>query len=86
MRFKPTGKKILVEAIAPETTTIGGIHVPEAHRDGSSDFVVVKLGTGDFEVKVGDRVIINRFNGTNVEVSGKPYKLVEYSDILAIIE
>jgi chaperonin GroES len=86
MKFKPVGNKILIEAITPEATTKGGIYIPEAHQDASSDYVVVKIGTGDFEVKVGDRVIINRFDGIQITISGKPFKLVEDRDILAIIE
>ena len=56
--------------------------------------VVVALGTGKtddkgnkvaFEVKVGDRVLISKYGGTEIKVDGKEYKVLNSDDILAIV-
>ena len=57
--------------------------------------IVVALGTGkttddgkkvEFEVKVGDRVLISKYGGTEIKVDGKEYKVLNADDILAIVE
>jgi chaperonin GroES len=88
MKFKPTGNRILIEPIQGQNETVRGMHIPSAYRDTTpSEGVVVALGTtGPFEVKVGDRVVINRFNGTEVKVGGKIFKIMDVSELLAIVE
>ena len=53
------------------------------------------LGTGKtdddgkkvpFEVKVGDRVLVSKYGGTEIKLEGKEYKLLNSDDILAVIE
>jgi chaperonin GroES len=88
MTFTPTGNRILVELVTGENKSINGIHIPDAHRDTStSEGVVAGLGTkGPFDVKVGDRVVINRYIGIDVKIAGKMFKMLEMSEILAVIE
>lgn len=97
IRFRPVGDRILVEPIESKKETIGSIYIPESVRtqDASAEGVVVKLGTGkvhengkrtQFEVKEGDRVFFSRFNGTEVKVGNKMFKLLEPNEILAVIE
>ena len=38
-----------------------------------------------FEVKVGDRVLISKYGGTEIKVDGKEYKVLNSDDILAIV-
>lgn len=84
----PTGNRILIEPVIGENQSINGIVIPEAHRDNSpSEGVVAALGTkGPFEVKVGDRVLINRFTGTEVKIRGRMFKMMNADEILAVIE
>lgn len=93
MKVIPNGDRVLVEPIK-DIGMRGGLVIPEAHRDASNEAIVVQLGTGaatktgrtEFEVKIGDRVIIDRFHGQPVEIAGKQYKIMERQDLLAIIE
>ena len=88
MKFKPTGNRILIEPLQGQNETVRGMHIPSAYRDTTpSEGVVVALGTkGPFAVKVGDRVVINRFTGTEVKIRDKMFKLMEESELLAIVE
>ena len=38
------------------------------------------------EVKEGDRVLMTKYGGTEVELDGKEYKLLRSDDILALVE
>lgn len=88
MKFTPTGNRVLIEPVVGDNKSINGIHIPDAHRDNSpSEGVVVALGTkGPFEVKVGDRVVINRYTGIEVKLSGKTFKMMDNSELLAVVE
>ena len=55
---------------------------------------MIALGTGKkgedgkmstFEVKVGDKVLISKYGGTEVKIDDKKYTLVREDDILGII-
>ncbi len=93
MKLIPMGDKVLVEPIK-DIGQRGALFIPEAHRDASNEAIVVQLGTGaatktgrtEFEVKIGDRVIIDRFQGQSVQIAGKPYKIMQRQDLLAIID
>lgn len=94
LNFTPIGDKVLVEPIIEKESTVGGIIVPQTAQDTPSEGIVVALGTGEqvkgrrteFEVKIGDRVFFSRFEGTQVKIGSKLYKMLKANEILAIIE
>lgn len=95
MKFLPLFDKVLVEPIIEKETRVAGIVIPDACTDSPSEGVVVKLGTGktlengqrtQFEVKIGDRVLFNRFGGQDVKIDGRLFKLFDSHEILAVIE
>ncbi|MDO5479651.1 MAG: co-chaperone GroES, partial [Clostridia bacterium] len=38
------------------------------------------------EVKVGDKVLVSKYSGTEVKVDGTEYTILKQSDVLAIVE
>jgi chaperonin GroES len=57
--------------------------------------LVVALGSGKtdgngkkvpFELKKGDRVLVNKYAGTEIKLAGKDYKILKSDDVLAVIE
>ena len=95
MKIKPSGDRVLVEPIEEEEVREGGIIIPDTAREKPTEAIVRALGTGKtddegkkvpFEVKVGDRVLISKYGGTEVKVDDKEYKILSTEDILAIIE
>ena len=56
---------------------------------------VIALGTGKnnddgkvtaFEVKVGDRVLISKYGGTEIKIDGKEMKILNSDDLLAVLD
>lgn len=89
MKIKPLGSRVLVKKLEEEERrTPGGIVLPESVKDEKAvKGEVVALGTGEkFEVKVGDKVLIAAYAGTEVRVGEEKYLLVKTADILAVIE
>jgi chaperonin GroES len=94
LNLKPLGDRVLVEPIEEKETKKGGIIIPDTAKEKPTEGVVRALGTGKtddkgekvaFEVKVGDRVLVSKYGGTEVKLDGKEYKLMNSDDLLAII-
>ena len=90
LNVRPINDKVLVKRLAAESTTRGGIVLPDTAKEKPKEGTVVAVGTGngtrsDFQVKEGDRVIFSSYAGTEVKVSGAEYLILGEDDILAII-
>lgn len=95
INVKPLGDRVLVKGIEEDEEQVrGGIIIPDSAKEKSLEAEVVALGTGrkdddgkavDFHVKVGDRVIISQYGGTNVTFDGEDYTVLREDDIIAII-
>jgi len=95
MNIKPLGDRVLVEPVEEKETKKGGIIIPDTAKEKPQEGIVRALGTGKlddegkripFEVKVGDRVLVSKYGGTEVKLDGKEYKLMSSDDLLAILE
>jgi len=93
--IKPIGDRVLVQRLEEkEQKTAGGIIVPDSAKEKPQEAKVVALGTGKrddkgekiaFEVKVGDKVFISKYGGTEVKVEGEEYLIIREDDILGIV-
>jgi chaperonin GroES len=95
MNLKPLGDRVLVEPMEEKEVKKGAIIIPDTAKEKPTEGIVRALGTGKtddngkkvpFEVKVGDRVLVSKYGGTEVKLDGKEYKLLGGDDLLAIIE
>ena len=95
LNIKPLGDRILVEPIEEKETKKGGIIIPDTAKEKPTEGIVRAVSTGKtddngkkipFEVKVGDRVLISKYGGTEIKLDGKEYKILNSDDILAIVE
>ncbi len=95
LNLKPLGDRVLVEPVEEKEVKKGGIIIPDSAKEKPTEAVVRALGTGKtdddgkkipFEVKVGDRVLISKYGGSEVKLEGKEYKLLNSDDILGIIQ
>ena len=94
INLKPLGDRVLVEPIEEKETKKGGIIIPDTAKGKPTEGVIRALGTGKtdddgkklpFEVKVGDRVLVSKYGGTEIKLDGKEYKLMSSDDLLAIV-
>jgi len=94
-KLKPLGGRVLVEPLEEKVTVKGGIIIPDTAKERPSQGRIVALGTGKrddkgnkipFEVKAGDRVLLSKYGGTEIEVDEKQYKVFEADEILAVVE
>lgn len=82
--IQPLGSRVLVQPLEGESRTNSGIYVPETAREKPQTGVVIAVGDDeDIKVQVDDRVVFARYTGTEIQLNGSEYLLVESSDILA---
>ncbi len=92
---KPLGKRILLQEFGEKAKEIGGIVLPDSVQEKQQlQSKVAALGNAknedgsnfNFDVVIGDVVITKKFSGTDVDVDGKKYKIVDQEEILAVLE
>ena len=94
MKVRPLGDRILVEPLEAEQKTASGIIIPDTAKEKPQQGKVVAIGSGKMvgdkkvplEVKVGDKVMFSKYGGDEIKVEGKELKILQESDILAVIE
>jgi chaperonin GroES len=78
-----------------ETTTKGGIIIPDTAKEKPAEGKVVSVGNGKIgddgkriplEVKKGDRILFGKYSGTEVKIEGEEYLIMSEGDVLGIIE
>ena len=95
MTIKPLSKRVVLKNLEAEETTKGGIILTNASKEKPEIAEVIAVGEGEktedgkvvpMTVKIGDKVIISKYTGTNVKLDGEDYIIVSEKDILAIVE
>ena len=94
MTIKPLFDKVVLKSCEVEETTKSGILLTGSAKEKPQMSEVVAVGPGGLAdgkevkmtVKVGDRVIVGKYSGTEVKLDGEVYSIVSQSDILAVIE
>ncbi len=93
--IKPINDKVLVKRLEAETTTAGGIVLPDNAKEKPKEGTIVAVGNGrllksgersQFQVAKGDRVIFSSYAGTEIKVQGVDYLILGEDDILAVVE
>jgi len=83
MKLRPINGRVAVRRIGKEEKTAGGIIIPDTAQEKSSEGEVVAVAPdATDELAVGDRIIFREFGGTEVDLDGEEYVLLESDDIL----
>ena len=87
MKVKPLGDRILVKPVDAAEKTSGGIIIPQTAQEKTQEAKVVAVGASeDIKVKVGDRVLHDKYAGTTLKVDGQDHIIIKAEDVLAIVE
>ena len=90
----PMGENVLLKRVEAETTTAGGIVLPDSAKEKPKQGVVIAVGEGrrkddgtrtESQLKVNDTVIFSSYAGTEIDVDGVDYLIVREDEILAVI-
>jgi len=89
MKIRPMDDRLLIELVEEETKTSSGIIIPDTAKEKPRMGLVVAVGTDEdlqSKVKVGDKVLFAKYGGEEITADGKEYKIVQRSDVLAVVE
>jgi len=92
---KPLHDRVLVKRVE-ETgeQKVGGIIIPDSAKEKPLQADVVAVGPGEYDdsgkrkaldVKVGDKVLIGKWSGTEVKIDGEEYLILKENEILGIV-
>lgn len=93
--LRPLGDRLLVQRIEQEETLKGGIILPDSAKKKQEVAVVVAIGSGKttddgktlpMPVKVGDKVLMDKYSGQEVTVDDEEYVVLRAGDVIATIE
>ena len=88
MKVKPLADRVIVKLERSETKSAGGIIIPDTAQEKTQIAVVVEIGDDKdvIKVKAGQKVMYDKYAGTQVKIGGEEHLILKMSDILAIIE
>ena len=94
MTIKPLADRVVIKMVEAEETTKSGIILAGSAKEKPQVAEIVAVGPGGvvggkevtMNVKVGEKVLISKYSGTEVKVDGQEYTILRQSDILAVVE
>ena len=94
MTIKPLADRVLLKQVKAEETTASGLILAASAQEKPQVAEVVAVGPGGvidgkdikMYVKVGDKVIISKYSGTQVKLDGEEYTITEVKEVLAVVE
>ena len=94
-KLTPLGDKVIVKRLEAESTTAGGIVLPDSAKEKPKCGIIQAVGPGKLldsgerskpQVKKDDQVLFSSYAGTEIKVDGQELLIMDESDILAVIE
>ena len=92
MKLEPLADRIVVKPLPREEVTKGGIIIPDTVKEKPQEGEVVAVGPGRvsdegkriaMEIKVGDKVVYNKYAGTEFKIDDVEYMILRESDAIA---
>ena len=89
MKLKPMADNVLLKQHEATETTVSGIILATSTKEKPAIYEVISVGPGTKDVTMtvvpGDRVVVNKFVGTDITLDKVDYKFVKQDDILAVV-
>lgn len=95
MKIRPLRDRVIIKGSEEEEKTKGGIIIPDTAKEKPIEGKVVAVGKGKTtedgklikpDVKAGDKVLFNKYAGTDIKIDGVEHLIMREEDILGIIE
>lgn len=88
MKVQPLGDRVLLKPDTGEEKTSSGLFIPQTAQEKTQTASVVAVGDDSetITVKAGDRVMHDKYAGTQVKIDGNDHLIVSFSDIIAVIK
>lgn len=90
MKITPLADRILVKNDKAETKTASGLIIPDAAQEKTMTAKVIAVGEGTKDVaitvKVGDRIMYDKYAGTQLKIDGEDHLILRMNDVIAVVQ
>jgi chaperonin GroES len=95
MRLRPLQDRVVIRRAEPETRTSGGIFIPDAVQQKPVEGEIIAVGPGlrakdgellPMDVKLGDRVLFNKWSGSEIKLQGEELTIMAQADIIGVFD
>jgi chaperonin GroES len=88
MKVKPLADRVMVKMEKNEAKTAAGIIIPDTAQEKTQTGVVVAIGDDKdvITVKVGDKVMYDKYAGTQIKIDQEEHLIVKMADLIAVID
>ncbi len=86
MTIEPLGTRVLIRPIEKESMTASGLVLPETSKEKPQQGIIEAVGNEEEMLSglaVGDRVLFPKYTGTEIQLEGVDYLIMEEADVLA---
>jgi chaperonin GroES len=94
-KFRPLHDRILVKRVEAEERSKGGIIIPDSAKEKPIEAEVIAVGNGKhlddgkiraLEVKVGNKVLIGKYSGTEIKIEGVEHVILREDEVLGVLD
>jgi chaperonin GroES len=95
MKFTPLNDRLLVKRTEAETTSAGGIIIPDNAKEKPMQAEIIAVGTGKLlkdgtrrasSLKAGDNVLFGKYSGDEIKIDGEAHLILREDEVLAVVE
>lgn len=88
MNFRPLDKRVVLERVEEDTKTTSGIIIPDNAKEKPLVGVVKAISKKiekECDFNVGDKVVFDKYKGSEVKIDGKVYVVLDVEDLLGVL-
>ena len=94
MNIRPLQDRVLIKRIDEQEQVRGGIIIPDTAKEKPQEAEVVAVGPGKvnddgkrvaIDIKVGDKVLVGKYSGSDIKIDGEDFVIVREDEILAVV-
>lgn len=94
MKLTPLNDRVLIKRLEGEEKTVGGLYIPDTAKEKPTKGEVVAVGPGKrteqgavapVTIKAGQKVLFNKYAGTEINIDGDDFLIMREDDILGVI-
>src|SRR5262245_54938749 len=93
--IRPLNDRIIVRRMEEQEQMRGGLYIPDTAKEKPQEGEVLAVGNGKLldnaqriaiELKSGDRILVGKDAGTDVQIDGEDYLILREDDVLGVVK
>jgi chaperonin GroES len=85
VQFKPLKDRVFVSYTAELEKTAGGLYIPDTAKEKPQSGQVEAVGADVKSLKVGDKILFDRYSGSKINIDNTEYLIVKEEDVLGVL-